>query len=145
MHAIFHCRKKIFFFNFFLGQYDQYVEVDEFEKGPGSEQKSWEKKKQKNAIYNVPGVSEDKRKKQEEKEKKYDLILDDEIEFIQALKMPGSKDKDDDEDGKDLSEYEKKRMTIEETKKSLPVYPFKQSLLDAIEEHQANLHTTRVS
>ena len=50
--------------------------------------------------------------------------------------MPGSTDKDDDEDGKDLSEYEKKRMTIEETKKSLPVYPFKQSLLEAIEQHQ---------
>ena len=48
----------------------------------------------------------------------------------------GSKDKDEDDDKKDLSEYEKKRMTIEETKKSLPVYPFKQSLLDAIEEHQ---------
>ena len=34
-------------------------------------------------------ASEDKRKKYKEKEKEYDLILDDEIEFIQALKMPG--------------------------------------------------------
>ena len=48
----------------------------------------------------------------------------------------GSKDKDGKEDEPELTEYEKKRMTIEETKKSLPVYPFKQGLLDAIEEHQ---------
>ena len=116
------------------GQFDDYVEVDDNEKGPGSEQKIWEKRKEKQAQYSF--VSEDKRRKQEEKSKKYDLILDDEIEFIQALKMPGSKDKDEDGDKKNLSEYEKKRMTIEETKKSLPVYPFKQSLLDAIEEHQ---------
>lgn len=27
-------------------------------------------------------------------------------------------------------------MTIEETQKSLPVYPFKQDLIDAIREHQ---------
>lgn len=35
-----------------------------------------------------------------------------------------------------MSENEKKKMTIEETQKSLPVYPFKQDLIDAIREHQ---------
>ena len=35
-----------------------------------------------------------------------------------------------------MSEYEKKRMTIAECKLSLPVYPFRQSLLDAIRDHQ---------
>ena len=69
------------------GQFDDYVEVDDNEKGPQSEQKIWEKKKERQAQYSF--VSEDKRRKQEEKSKKYDLILDDEIEFIQALKMPG--------------------------------------------------------
>ena len=61
--------------------------MDDNEKGPQSEQKIWEKKKERQAQYSF--VSEDKRRKQEEKSKKYDLILDDEIEFIQALKMPG--------------------------------------------------------
>ena len=69
------------------GQFDDYVEIDDNEKGPQSEQKIWEKKKERQAQNSF--VSEDKRKKQEEKSKKYDLILDDEIEFIQALKMPG--------------------------------------------------------
>lgn len=36
----------------------------------------------------------------------------------------------------ELSEKEKKKMSIEETQKSLPIYPFKQDLLDAIEAHQ---------
>ena len=69
------------------GQFDDYVEVDDNEKGPQSEQKIWEKNKERQAQYSF--VSEDKHRKQEEKSKKYDLILDDEIEFIQALKMPG--------------------------------------------------------
>ena len=53
---------------------------------------------------------------------------------------------DDDDDRKDrirgkkkpMTEYEKKRLKIEETKKSLPVFPFRQQLLDAIAEHQVN-------
>ena len=36
----------------------------------------------------------------------------------------------------ELSEQEKKKMSIEETQKSLPIYPFKQDLLEAIEAHQ---------
>ena len=30
-------------------------------------------------------------------------------------------------------------MSIEETKKSLPVYPFKQDLIDAVRAHQVNI------
>lgn len=36
----------------------------------------------------------------------------------------------------ELSEYEKKKMTIEETKKSLPIFPFKDDLIQAVREHQ---------
>ena len=49
----------------------------------------------------------------------------------------GSKGKDgENKEEEELSEYEKKQQTIAECKKSLPVYPFRQSLLDAIKEHQ---------
>lgn len=80
------------------------------------------------------------------KRKKYELLLDDEIEFIQALKLPGSKKKkkkkkhDDDtsseEEEVEVSEHEKKKMTLKEVKESLPVFPFRDSLLAAIKEHQ---------
>ncbi len=108
-----------------------YVEADEREKAPNYEQKRWEEEHLQSATYNFG--AKDAKKRYAEKEKQYDL-LEDEIDFIQALKMPGSKDGDDDKP--EMTEYERKRMTLEETKKSLPVYPFKQSLLEAVEEHQ---------
>jgi HrpA-like RNA helicase len=43
---------------------------------------------------------------------------------------------------KPLTEYEKKRQKIEECKTSLPVYPFKEQLLQAIEEHQVHISRT---
>lgn len=59
--------------------------------------------------------------------------MDEEIEFVQVLQMPGTrKNKDEPE----ITEAQLKKMTIEETQKSLPVYPFKQDLIDAIREHQ---------
>lgn len=61
------------------------------------------------------------------------MLLDDQIEFIQALRLDGSKDRDK----KPVqTEAEKKKMDIEETKKSLPIYPFKDDLIAAIHEHQ---------
>lgn len=40
----------------------------------------------------------------------------------------------------EISEAERKRMTIEETQTSLPVYPFKDDLIEAVKEHQVYLH-----
>jgi HrpA-like RNA helicase len=67
---------------------------------------------------------------------------------LQALKIPGTKDEDSSSDSdastktkksrskRPLTDYEKKRKNIDETKKSLPVYPFREQLLEAIAEHQ---------
>ena len=69
--------------------------------------------------------------------------------------MPGTKDEPEDESGSDsdsgksrkdrdrkskrpMTEFEKKRQKIEETKKSLPVFPFREQLLQAIEGHQVS-------
>ena len=76
---------------------------------------------------------------------------------LKALKMPGTKDEPEDESGSDsdsgksrkdrdrdrkskrpMTEFEKKRQKIEETKKSLPVFPFREQLLQAIEGHQVS-------
>ena len=35
-----------------------------------------------------------------------------------------------------LSEKEAKKMSIEETQKSLPIYPFKKDLIQAVRDHQ---------
>ena len=35
-----------------------------------------------------------------------------------------------------MSPAERKKMSIQETRRSLPIWPFRKDLLDAIEEHQ---------
>ena len=41
-----------------------------------------------------------------------------------------------DDDTPQISEAERKKMSIKETRRSLPIYPFREDLLQAIEEHQ---------
>lgn len=128
------------------GSTADYIEVDELEKAPLSEQKKWEKEQMASAVFSFG--AKDKAAKDE-----YDLLIEDQIEFIQALQMPGkrikitvscsscicisllvlgSKDKKEPQ----LTETEKKRLDIEETKKSLPVFPFRDDLIQAVKEHQ---------
>lgn len=71
----------------------------------------------------------------QEQEQHYDLLLEEEqIAFVMADKMPGSRKKSEEEIA--LSEKEKKKLSIEETRKSLPIYLYRDALLEAIEEHQ---------
>lgn len=107
---------------------EEYVEIDEFEKLPNSEQHKWEAEQLASARFQF-GAKDAKAKEE------YELLLDDQIEFIQALTLEGIKSKES-RASESISEAERKRMTIEETRKSLPVYPFKEDLIDAIKEHQ---------
>uniref|UniRef100_A0A182SZZ8 Helicase ATP-binding domain-containing protein n=1 Tax=Anopheles maculatus TaxID=74869 RepID=A0A182SZZ8_9DIPT len=112
------------------GETEEYVEVDERERMPHSEQKKWEAEQLASAVYKFGSKDAKERAAQQEE---YELLLDEQIDFIQALQMGGTKEKD----GKaEISEAEKKKMTIEETQKSLPIYPFKEDLIAAINEHQ---------
>ncbi|ESO83803.1 hypothetical protein LOTGIDRAFT_197014, partial [Lottia gigantea] len=106
---------------------DRYVE-DEMEKG-NYEQKRWEEEQLHAATLKF-GAKDAKKKN---KVKEYDVIMEEEIEFVQTLKMPGS---NKDTDMPEMDVKKSKKMSIEETKKSLPIYPFKQDLIDAIAEHQ---------
>merc|ERR1719500_2755009 len=110
---------------------DTYVEVDEKEKTAGYEQRKWEEEHLREAQWSF-GAKDAKARRQKE-EKQYDYILDDEIEFVSALKMPGAKDA---KARRQKEEYEKRRMTLKEVKESLPVFPFRQELIDAVKEHQ---------
>ena len=59
---------------------------DSKEKGPNSEQKRWEEEHLGAAIMKF-GARDAKVKK---KEKEYDYVMDEEIEFVQAIQMPGT-------------------------------------------------------
>lgn len=106
------------------GQKGEYVEVDEREKLPHSEQKKWETEQLSSALYSFGS-------KDAKQQKEYELLLEDEIEFVQVLTHEGSKDRKP-----ELTESEKKKMDIEETKKGLPIFPFREDLIAAILEHQ---------
>lgn len=74
----------------FQGQADEkYVEVDEREKVPHYEQRKWEEEQMSSAVFRFG--ARDKAEKNRDKGQEYELVLDDEIEFIQALRMPGSR------------------------------------------------------
>lgn len=64
----------------------------------------------------------------------YDLLLEDEVEFVQALRIPGI-EKDRKREESPPSQV-KALQTIQETKKSLPIYPFRNDLIQAIKDHQ---------
>lgn len=110
---------------------DDYYEVDEREKLPNSEQKKWESERLASATYKFGAKDATEKQRQQEE---YELLLEDQIEFIQAMTMDESKKRDKDEPK--VSETEKKRMDIKETKESLPVFPFRDDLIAAIREHQ---------
>ncbi|WAR30568.1 DHX16-like protein [Mya arenaria] len=74
--------------------------------------------------------------REKHKVKEYDVIMDEEIEFVQALQMPGTIDKKSKKEQEEISEVQKKKMSIKETQRSLPIYPFKQGLLEAIDQFQ---------
>lgn len=110
---------------------EDYVEVDEFEKLPNSEQHKWEAEQLASARFQF-GAKDAKAKEE------YELLLEDQIDFIQALTLEGIKSKSAKE-SESISEAERKRMSIEETRQSLPVFPFKEDLIEAIKEHQVCL------
>jgi pre-mRNA-splicing factor ATP-dependent RNA helicase DHX16 len=107
---------------------DKYVETDVRELGLNAEQRIWEDSHIKKASMTF-GARDAKTKQPE-----YEFLLEeDKINFVQALTMPGS-EKHPEDNG--LSEADRKRMTLKETRESLPIYAFRESLLAAIKEHQ---------
>ncbi|XP_045598629.1 pre-mRNA-splicing factor ATP-dependent RNA helicase DHX16 [Procambarus clarkii] len=137
---------------------DRYVEVDEREKKRGYDQKKWEEDQMRGTSLSFG--ARDKAQKYQEQEKEYNLVLEDEIEFIKSLPLAGTlkkkkkkkkkkesdsehsssseeeEEEEEDEQEPKFSEAQKKKLSIDEVRKSLPVFPFREALLDAIKEHQ---------
>lgn len=109
------------------GSTADYIEVDEFERMPHSEQRKWEQEQMASAVFSF-GAKDIKKQTKED----YDLLLEDQIEFIKALQMPGAKETKEPQ----LTEAQRKKLDIEETKKSLPVFPFKEDIIAAVRDHQ---------
>ena len=95
------------------------------EMGPKAEIKRWEKDQLEKAELKF-GAQSGKTAKKE-----YDFLVDDAVEFILSDTIKGSN-----ETVLQVSEAEHKKQTIKECQESLPIYYYKESLLEAIKEHQ---------
>lgn len=96
-----------------------------------NEQERWEKEKVHRATHFDYGAKDKGRKR---KEKDYDILADDDmIDFIQAFTIKGKKS---DKPEVKMSEKEKKKMTLKEVRESLPVFHYRDDLIEAIKEHQ---------
>uniref|UniRef100_A0A5K3EGY2 RNA helicase n=2 Tax=Mesocestoides corti TaxID=53468 RepID=A0A5K3EGY2_MESCO len=110
---------------------DTYYET-EAEKGPHGESRKWEQEHISSALFKLGA-------KDSTVKEKYELILDDEIEFMKALTQPGSSVDLVPEltpEEQQRRHLEEQRKSIQETRKSLPIYAFRDALLEAIENHQ---------
>ena len=97
---------------------------------PPSEQDIWEGEQMKHSKTTF-GAREGKKKNEQDE---YELIIENQVDFIMEDMLDGNlaSDVDDDEE----TEAEKKHKTLQEVRKSLPIYPFREALLEAVREYQ---------
>ncbi|KAM5146664.1 pre-mRNA-splicing factor ATP-dependent RNA helicase DHX16 [Mantella aurantiaca] len=112
---------------------DRYEEpVTEERFAPREEQRRWEEEHIGAAALTF-GAKDARARGQ----KQYDYVMEEDevIQFVSATQMKGTVEKED-EAAKELSELEKKKLSIQEVRRSLPVFPYREDLLKAIAEHQ---------
>uniref|UniRef100_A0A4W4H1Z1 RNA helicase n=1 Tax=Electrophorus electricus TaxID=8005 RepID=A0A4W4H1Z1_ELEEL len=113
-----------------IPQRDMELEFDEAPREGGGEQGRWEEARVATATLQFGAREERERRLKEEKEK-YQLVLEEEemINFVStAITMKGTEP--------ELSQAEKEMLSIQEVRRSLPVFPYREDLLSAIRDHQ---------
>ena len=127
----------------------RYREEDELNNGNyRHEQEKWEEARMRDALgdlddkknYNL--IADKWAKKAETEKDQYDTILDDQIQFIVDTMKEGKdleqelKKEIEDEDKLKLRTKEARKLSLEQFRKTLPVYKFRDNLLDNFEQYQ---------
>ena len=115
---------------------DKYAE-DIREKGQNFEARKWEEEQASQAIMKFG--ARDAKEKLSKDEKNYEYLLEDEIDFVKSMRIPGKNHEAKNKDfATELEEANKSRekKTMKETRESLPIFAYRNSLLEAIREHQ---------
>ena len=115
---------------------DKYAE-DIKEKGANFEQKKWEEEQVGAALMKFGSSRSSEKSSKDQKEKSYELLVEDEIEFVMSLQIPGKNEKKT-SSGSSSSEpdVDPAKKSMQETRRSLPIFAYRESLLDAIRDHQ---------
>jgi pre-mRNA-splicing factor ATP-dependent RNA helicase DHX16 len=117
----------------------RYVET----KGEKTEQELWEESQ----TLKAAGIPTKKKKKKDEEEQKYDLVFEDQIDFVVQDRSRGYDHRDEKHRRRQQEEEQKvkpeeaiKSVTEHEKilagRKKLPVYAYREEFLSAIKEHQ---------
>ena len=95
------------------------------ELGPKAELKRWENEQLTKAELKFGAKSGKKTQKE------YDFLVDDAVNFVLSDTIKGTN-----EDAPQVSDAERKKQTIKECQESLPIYKYKEDLLQAVRDHQ---------
>ncbi|KAM6472569.1 pre-mRNA-splicing factor ATP-dependent RNA helicase DHX16 isoform 1-T1 [Liasis olivaceus] len=70
--------------------------------------------------------------------KDYEYVLEEDemIQFVNAVQMRGTNQNKSQEEKPELSQAELKKLSIQEVRRSLPIFPYREDLLAAIADHQ---------
>ena len=105
----------------------------------GADQAEWERRQMAMAHAKGAGVV-DPTAQEQLGAKQYELLLDDPVEFIKQELLQGDGPDDDDDDDDERKKKEKAGMSekekIEETRRALPIYAFRDELVAAMKKYQ---------
>uniref|UniRef100_A0A8C1WUM3 Pre-mRNA-splicing factor ATP-dependent RNA helicase DHX16 n=1 Tax=Cyprinus carpio TaxID=7962 RepID=A0A8C1WUM3_CYPCA len=119
-----------------IPQKDMELEFEETPREGGGEQGRWEEARVATATLQF-GAREERERRIKEEQEKYQLILEEEemINFVStAITMKGTLSEMESEP--ELSQAEKQKQSIQEVRRSLPIFPYREDLLAAIRDHQ---------
>ncbi|XP_028326650.1 pre-mRNA-splicing factor ATP-dependent RNA helicase DHX16 [Gouania willdenowi] len=111
------------------------LELEEVPMELGGEQGRWEEERLKTASLSF-GARKERELERRREEERYQLILEEDqmIDFVSnAITMKGTLSQ---EDTPTLSQAEMKKQSMQEVRRSLPIFPYREDLLAAIDQHQ---------
>jgi len=98
-----------------------------------TEQDTWEEEQQARALTAI-GKENSKREGDD-----YELLIEDPIEFVETELMQGKVDDDEEVDTSVTGEERRMKnqsLSLQETRRSLPIFPYREQLLEAVRDHQ---------
>ncbi|XP_047454372.1 pre-mRNA-splicing factor ATP-dependent RNA helicase DHX16 [Mugil cephalus] len=113
------------------------LELEETPMELGGEQGRWEEERLKTASLSF-GAKRERELGMRKEQEKYELILEEDemIDFVStAITMKGTR-ADKEQEAASLSQAEMKKLSMQEVRRSLPIFPYREDLLAAISEHQ---------
>ncbi|XP_035528661.1 pre-mRNA-splicing factor ATP-dependent RNA helicase DHX16 [Morone saxatilis] len=113
------------------------LELEETPMELGGEQGRWEEERLKTASLSF-GAKREREQGMRHEQEKYQLLLEEDemIDFVStAITMKGTR-AEKDQDAPAVSQAELNKQSMQEVRRSLPIFPYREDLLAAINEHQ---------